>query len=85
MKSHLERRDKRRYCCFHREYGHDTEECRDLRYQIEDLIRRGHLQRYVREQLPLPDASRGKWKRRHPEKTLRIECTISLTETLGRG
>ncbi|RZR95563.1 hypothetical protein BHM03_00024423 [Ensete ventricosum] len=55
MKSHPERRDKRRYCRFHREYGHDTEECHDLQYQIEDLIRRGHLRRYVREQSSLPD------------------------------
>ncbi|RRT55737.1 hypothetical protein B296_00012734 [Ensete ventricosum] len=28
MKSHSERRDKRRYCRFHSEYDHDTEECR---------------------------------------------------------
>ncbi|RWW64770.1 hypothetical protein BHE74_00027973 [Ensete ventricosum] len=55
MKSHPERRDKRRYCRFHREYGHDTEECHDLQYQIEDFIRRGHLHRYVREQSSLPD------------------------------
>ncbi|RRT36675.1 hypothetical protein B296_00044710 [Ensete ventricosum] len=55
MKSHPERRDKRRYCHFHREYGHDTEECRDLQHQIEDLIRRDHLHRYVCEQSSLPD------------------------------
>ncbi|RWW49142.1 hypothetical protein BHE74_00044739 [Ensete ventricosum] len=55
MKSHPERRDKRRYYRFHREYGHDTEECRDLQFQIEDLIRHGHLRRYVREQPSLPD------------------------------
>ncbi|RZR90581.1 hypothetical protein BHM03_00018496 [Ensete ventricosum] len=55
MKSHLERRDKRRYCRFHREYRHDTEECRDLQYRIEDLIRRGHLRRYVCDQSSLPD------------------------------
>ncbi|RRT31800.1 hypothetical protein B296_00056475 [Ensete ventricosum] len=30
MKSHPERRNKRRYCHFHREYRHDIEECRDL-------------------------------------------------------
>ncbi|RZS13970.1 hypothetical protein BHM03_00045611 [Ensete ventricosum] len=52
MKSHPERRDKRRYC---RLYGHDTEECHDLQCQIEDLIRRGHLRRYVRDQSSLPD------------------------------
>ncbi|RWW56265.1 hypothetical protein BHE74_00037041 [Ensete ventricosum] len=49
MKSHSERRNKRRYCHFHKEYGHDTEECHDPQYQIEDLIWSGHLRRYVRD------------------------------------
>ncbi|RZR85848.1 hypothetical protein BHM03_00012913 [Ensete ventricosum] len=47
MKSHSERCDKRMYYRFHREYGHDMEECRDLQYQIEDLIRHEHLRRSV--------------------------------------
>ncbi|RWW01580.1 hypothetical protein GW17_00035377 [Ensete ventricosum] len=54
MKSHSERHNKRRYYRFHKEYDHDTEECRDLQYQIEDLIRHGHLRRYVRDQSSLP-------------------------------
>ncbi|RRT42646.1 hypothetical protein B296_00043453 [Ensete ventricosum] len=56
MKSHSERHDKRRYCRFHREYDHDMKYCRDLQYQIEDLIRRGHLRRYVRDQFSLPNS-----------------------------
>ncbi|RZS15368.1 hypothetical protein BHM03_00047196, partial [Ensete ventricosum] len=55
MKSHPKRRDKRKYCHFHREYRHDTEECRDLQYQIEDLIRHDHLRWYVRDQSSLSD------------------------------
>ncbi|RWW61548.1 hypothetical protein BHE74_00031389, partial [Ensete ventricosum] len=54
MKSHSERCDKRRYCRFHREYCHDMEECHDLQYQIEDLIRHGHLRQYVCDQSSLP-------------------------------
>ncbi|RRT38999.1 hypothetical protein B296_00045989 [Ensete ventricosum] len=39
----------RRYCRFHHDYGYDTEECNDLRNQIEDLIRQGHLHRLIRD------------------------------------
>ncbi|RWW62292.1 hypothetical protein BHE74_00030598 [Ensete ventricosum] len=49
MKSQAKDRDRRHYCCFHCDYGHDTEECYDLKNQIEDLIRRGHLDRYIRK------------------------------------
>ncbi|RWW48723.1 hypothetical protein BHE74_00045179 [Ensete ventricosum] len=37
------------YCRFHYDYGHDTEECYDLKNQNEDLICRGHLDRYIRK------------------------------------
>ncbi|RRT34532.1 hypothetical protein B296_00053740 [Ensete ventricosum] len=56
MKSHSEMRDKRKYYHFYRKYDHDMEECCDLQYQIEDLIRRRHLRRYVRDQSSLPDS-----------------------------
>ncbi len=41
-------RDPRKYCRFHRDHGHDTEDCYQLRNEIEALIRRGVLDRFVR-------------------------------------
>nr|XP_023884357.1 uncharacterized protein LOC111996604 [Quercus suber] len=42
-------RDKSKYCRFHKDHGHYTEDCRDLKEQIEELIRRGKLQKFVKK------------------------------------
>ena len=47
-----ERRDKNKYCRFHQDHGHRTDECRHLKDQVETLIRQGKLQKYVGKTKP---------------------------------
>ena len=47
MKSDPTKRDDTKYCEFHRGHGHRTDDCIQLRKEIEYLIRRGHLSCYV--------------------------------------
>ncbi|GAV62523.1 hypothetical protein CFOL_v3_06046, partial [Cephalotus follicularis] len=47
-----EKRDVEKYCRYHRDHGHDTEECKQLKNQIKDLIRKGHLCKYVDKEAP---------------------------------
>ena len=47
MKSDPTTRDNTRYCEFHRDYGHHTDDCIQLKREIEYLIRRGYLQRFI--------------------------------------
>ncbi|RWV77370.1 hypothetical protein GW17_00061811 [Ensete ventricosum] len=49
MRTRAEEHDRGYYCRFHRDYGHDTEECYNLKNQIEYLICHGHLNRFVRK------------------------------------
>ena len=41
--------DKNKYCRFHKDHDHNTEDCRNLKEQIEELIRKGKLQKYVKK------------------------------------
>ena len=47
MKSDPTTRDNSKYCEFHRDYGHRTDDCIQLKRDIEYLIRRGYLRRFI--------------------------------------
>ncbi|XP_022883797.1 uncharacterized protein LOC111400630 [Olea europaea var. sylvestris] len=47
LRSLLDTRDKSKYCDFHRDRGHTTEDCFALKQEIEALIKRGFLGSYV--------------------------------------
>ncbi|XP_050278186.1 uncharacterized protein LOC126719700 [Quercus robur] len=47
LKGDPNKRPRDKYCRFHRDHGHDTANCYDLKQQIEALIRKGKLQRFV--------------------------------------
>ena len=50
LKGDPNKRSKDKYCRFHRDHGHDTADCYDLKQQIEALIKQGKLQRFVKKE-----------------------------------
>ena len=56
MYAPLGHKDQSKFCLYHRDHGYDTEEYVQLKDEIESLIRRGKLGRFLRR----PD------ERRHP-------------------
>ena len=47
MRGDPNKRNRNKYCRFHRDHGHDTDECFDLKQQIENLIRQGKLKNFL--------------------------------------
>ncbi|GJT26658.1 hypothetical protein Tco_0906933 [Tanacetum coccineum] len=42
-------KDKIRYCHFHKDYGHETNKCEELKHQIEEAVKTGQLTHLVKE------------------------------------
>lgn len=42
------RKCDKKYCCFHKDHDHYTNECHDLKELAEELIQRGKLQKFVK-------------------------------------
>ena len=84
LKSDPTKRSRNKYCRFHRDHGHDTADCYDLKQQIEALIKEGKLQKFVskertdahtREQAP-------RWENDHPRPpVVEIRMIIGGTAT----
>ncbi|XP_058070962.1 uncharacterized protein LOC131220001 [Magnolia sinica] len=72
MKADTDRRDKRKYCQFHRDHGHNTSDYVDLKDEIETLICKSHLRRYTKEE---KSAQREKQPTKIAEEPVEI-CTI---------
>ena len=47
MKGDLNKRNRNKYCRFHRDHGYDIDDCFDLKQQIENLIRQGKLRNFL--------------------------------------
>ncbi|GFY97532.1 hypothetical protein Acr_12g0000730 [Actinidia rufa] len=47
IKTVPQKRNWNKYCEFHQDHGHNTEDCFQLKEQIADLIKRGYLRKYV--------------------------------------
>ncbi|XP_030925787.1 uncharacterized protein LOC115952709 [Quercus lobata] len=47
MKGDSNKRNRNKYCCFYRDHGHDTDECFDLKQQIENRINQGKLRNFL--------------------------------------
>ncbi|GJW68331.1 reverse transcriptase domain-containing protein, partial [Tanacetum coccineum] len=49
MVTPVEKRDPNKYCEFHSDTGHSTDECMQLRKQIDEMIKAGKLSQFIKE------------------------------------
>lgn len=49
LTSLLHRRDQKKYCRFHKDHDHTTEECRYLEGKTEELIHKGKLRKFLKK------------------------------------
>ncbi|XP_024026717.1 uncharacterized protein LOC112093116 [Morus notabilis] len=73
MKSDPSRRNQKKFCRFHGDVGHHTNDCADLKDEIERVIREGRLQEFRAERRPRNDSHGGQNDGRRREKNQRPE------------
>ena len=50
LKGNPNKQSRDKYCRFHRNHGHDTADCYDLKQQIKAFIKQGKLQKFIRKE-----------------------------------
>ncbi|KAK1403967.1 hypothetical protein POM88_003572 [Heracleum sosnowskyi] len=62
LRTDMSKRNQNQFCRFHKEVGHDTDDCRQLKDEIEFLIRRGKLNKFTKD--GNQGSQRGNYKRK---------------------
>ena len=75
MKTDPAARDNTKYCEFHRDYGHRTDDCIQLKREIEYLIWRGYLRRFISPESQLQNQAQNKAPAQQPPPPLRQTTT----------
>ncbi|XP_077221632.1 uncharacterized protein LOC143855400 [Tasmannia lanceolata] len=74
------KRDRSKYCQYHKDHEHDTDECCHLTEEIENLIKRGHLREFVgKKDRPAERESSGKT----PDRSALHSPKLKIKEALG--
>ncbi|KAL3499986.1 hypothetical protein ACH5RR_039079 [Cinchona calisaya] len=47
IRSQFHWRDRSKYCAHHGDHGHDMDECNDLKFEIERVVKNRHLQEHI--------------------------------------
>jgi len=85
LKGDPNKRSRDKHCCFHRDHGHDTADCYDLKQQIEALIRQRKLQRFVSKERADPSQEQApRWENECPKLPIGdIRMIVGGTTAIG--
>ncbi|XXG78142.1 hypothetical protein AAC387_Pa08g2147 [Persea americana] len=50
MTSDPSSRDQSRFCAYHKQNGHRTDECKSYKFHLENLVKEGHLREYIKQE-----------------------------------
>ncbi|XP_022145827.1 uncharacterized protein LOC111015187 [Momordica charantia] len=78
-----EKRNKDKYCRFHRDHSHNTTNCWELKRQIEDLIQDGYFKKFVEK--PRTDSVEKTEERKHSRTPPRRDDRPAVINTIFRG
>ncbi|XP_031258006.1 uncharacterized protein LOC116116045 [Pistacia vera] len=76
MKTPVTARNNKKYCRYHRDKGHHTDDCQAVKQAIEKLIKKAYFKEYVDDSAPSQEKNRGEQsKKRRDQKGL---CSLNL-------
>ena len=85
IKKEMSKRDKNKFCRFHGDYGHDTNECNHLKDEIEFLLRSGKLKKYKAEKTQGEGSSNNPGFKRQRSPPLQPEPVDFTLDTICGG